>query len=453
MLNRMFLFMCLVLSCGMAAGDESAPLRVATFDLDVTPPIGSHMAYDPVVATWDMSLRARGIVLLGAEAPIVLCAIDWIGIGNEGHDAFRQALAGGAGATPDRVAVHTVHQHDAPGCDFSAERIAKEHGIDPKRYESNFAREILTRLEVTVRDSLEKAKPVTHISRGAAQAHDVASNRRIPDDDGKIRAMRFTACGDPALRAEPEGLIDPMVSVIGLWNEDIPVAVLSYYACHPQSYYRTGIPNPDFPGLARFLRQLAVPQALHVHFTGAGGNIGAGKYNDGSPENRLTLAERLADGMRRAWENAERAPLSAADVRWAVAPAALPVAPWLSEEALKVALVEQEDPARILGSATKLAWVRRRAEGHLIDISCLTLGDARILHMPGELFVEYQLAAKEMRPDLFVAMAAYGDYATGYIGTEAAYDEGGYETGQNASNVAPEVEAVLKNAMRALLSE
>jgi len=44
-------------------------------------------------------------------------------------------------------------------------------------------------------------------------------------------------------------------------------------------------------------------------FNGAGGNIGAGKYNDGSPTNRLVLAERLADGMRRAWESAKRQPL------------------------------------------------------------------------------------------------------------------------------------------------
>ena len=82
----------------------------------------------------------------------------------------------------------------------------------------------------------------------------------------------------------------PSLSLVSLWNGERPVAVLSYYATHPQSYYRTGLPNPDFPGLARFLRQLAVPAALHVHFTGAGGNIGAGKYNDGSPENRLALA-------------------------------------------------------------------------------------------------------------------------------------------------------------------
>ena len=44
--------------------------------------------------------------------------------------------------------------------------------------------------------------------------------------------------------------------------------------------------------------------------------------------------------------------------------------------------------------------------------------------MPGELFVEYQLAAKAERKDLFVAMAAYGDYGPYYIGTAVAYTEG-----------------------------
>jgi hypothetical protein len=73
--------------------------------------------------------------------------------------------------------------------------------------------------------------------------------------------------------------------------------------------------------------------------------------------------------------------------------------------------------------------------------------------MPGELFVEYQLAAQKMRPDLFVAMAAYGDYAPGYIGTEIAYGQGGYETSDRASRVAPHVEGVLMAAMETLLSE
>jgi hypothetical protein len=58
-----------------------------------------------------------------------------------------------------------------------------------------------------------------------------------------------------------------------------------------------------------------------------------------------------------------------------------------------------------------------------------------------------------MRPDLFVAMAAYGDYAPGYIGTEIAYPQGGYETSPRASLVAPKVEGVLMEVIGKLLRE
>jgi len=435
-----------------ALADETPGLRVATFDIDVTPPMGTHLAYDRMVAEWDLGLRARGIVLLGAGDPIVLCSFDWIGIANGSNDAFRGALADAAGTTPARVTVHTVHQHDAPACDFSAEEILKARGIQPQSLDGTFAREVLPRLARAVRDSLEKAQPVTHLGLGAAPVSKVASNRRILGPDGKVRATRYTTCANPALRAEPEGTIDPMVSVVSLWNGEQPVAVLSYYACHPQSYYRTGIPNPDFPGIARFLRQLAVPAALHIHFNGAGGNIGAGKYNDGSHENRLILAERLADGMRRAWENAERAPLTPEMVNWRVVPVALPPARHLNTEALEAMLEDNGKAPDAEQVARDLAWLQRCQSGHEIDVTCLELGRARLLHLPGELLVEYQLGAKATRPDLFVALAAYGDYGPGYICPAVAYEQGGYEASERASGVAPEVEAVLTSAIRELLA-
>src|SRR6185436_11060362 len=71
-------------------------------------------------------------------------------------------------------------------------------------------------------------------------------------------------------------------------------------------------------------------RALHVHFNGAGGNIGAGKYNDGAPENRLLLAQRLSDGMRRAWENTKREPITATNVSWATKAVSLPPAKHLA---------------------------------------------------------------------------------------------------------------------------
>ena len=105
------------------------------------------------------------------------------------------------------------------------------------------------------------------------------------------------------------------------------------------------------------------------------------------------------------------------------------------------------------GDASRLAWLRRCEAGKKIDVTCLKIGRARILHLPGELFVEYQLAAKATRPDLFVALAAYGDYGPWYIGTARAYDEGGYETEPRSSNVAPEIEPVLTSAIRKLLQD
>ena len=45
---------------------------------------------------------------------------------------------------------------------------------------------------------------------------------------------------------------------------------------------------------------LAARNKVSVTSTGAAGNIGAGKYNDGAPEKRRVLAYRLADAMGRA---------------------------------------------------------------------------------------------------------------------------------------------------------
>jgi hypothetical protein len=422
-------------------------LKLSIFDIDATPPVGSQLAYQPMVNTSDMSLRARGVVIFGSGLPIVLCSVDWIGIANYSQDAFKNALADAAETIPQRVAIHTVHQHDAPRSDFGAEKLLIEAGLDPMSYESSFQRELIDRLSAEVKKSVGRAETLTHIGLGKAEVYKVASNRRIIGEDGKIRAWRGSTSRDPKLRAEPEGIIDPMISLVSFWNNEEPMAVLCYYANHPMSYYLTGLPNPDYPGVARFMRQLAVPQALHIYFNGAGGNLAAGKYNDGSMENRLILAQRLADGMKRAWEATRKEPITASDAEWDVDPVVLPHAPFI--ENLRESMASL-DPATLTRHIVKLVWLNRLQEGKKIDISCLSIGSARILHMPGELCVEYQLAAKEMRPDLFVTMAAYGDYAPGYICVARGYYEGGYEAGE-ASGVTAEAEEVILTSMRKLL--
>src|SRR4051794_12523077 len=98
-----------------AAQDGNPSLKIVTFQADATPPLGSPLCDGavPPAARIDDPLSCRGIVFLTEARPLVLCAVDWVGIGNDGHEAWRKALAEAAGTSPDRVAVHCLHQHDA----------------------------------------------------------------------------------------------------------------------------------------------------------------------------------------------------------------------------------------------------------------------------------------------------------------------------------------------------
>jgi hypothetical protein len=437
------------LACLFFGFQTLAQLEVATFDSDANPSTGSSLAYDPMIGSGELSLRCRGIVIRGSGDPIVLCSIDWLGVANESHDQFRDLLAAAAGTSRDRVALHAVHQHDAPVADLTAHRVLASRDIAPGPFDAAITAPAMTRAARAVQSLTNRFRPWTHVGWGRGEVQQVASNRRIPNTNGTVRAVRYTSSKDPDLRAAPEGVIDPFVISLSFWDNDAPLAVLTYYATHPQSYYRTGIANPDFPGIARFLRDQALPGTLHVHFNGAGGNIGAGKYNDGSPTNRAVLAQRLADGMARSWRDTVRKPVRQSDLKWRSIPVLLPAAPHLDAAKLDAA-IRRPSPALHL-QASQFAFLQRVQASAPIDISCLTIGDIRVLHLPGELFVEYQLAAQAMRPDLQVAMASYGDYGTAYIGTEAAYSQGGYETEPSSSSVAPQSQGILFRALHQLL--
>ena len=74
-----------------------------------------------------------------------------------------------------------------------------------------------------------------------------------------------------------------------------------------------------------------------------------------------------------------------------------------------------------------------------------------MLHLPGEPFVEYQLFARDQRPDGGVCVAGYGDGGPGYIPTSRAFQQGGYEP--TVALAAPESETILQAAIRKLLRD
>ncbi len=427
--------------------------EIAHFRCDVTPPLGHSLLggwISPALAI-DDSLEAIGYVLFGAGAPIVICALDWAGLMNDAHLAWRRALATGAGTTPDRVTVHCVHQHNTPFVCPEANALAATCPDLPAMYDVGFFADCLARLQAVVAAAVARRERVAHVSHGQARVDQVASNRRIDRDEaGVIREMRLSSCTDPRLIALPEGTIDPILQTVAFHGRDGRRRVAChYYATHPMSFYRDGRVTSDFCGLARKRLQDEDPECTHLYFTGCAGNISAGKYNDGSPAARMALTERIYAGMVAAGANGKPQPL--AEVDWRIDEVLPPPTSSPTEAELVAAVIDPQRPLveRLL-PAYRVGWLRRFARGTPLVLSRLRLNDISVLHLPGEMFIEYQLRAQAMRPGQPVAVAAYGDDGIWYVPTCEEYSKGGYEVG--VAFCAEEIDEILTQAMRRLLA-
>jgi hypothetical protein len=432
-------------------GRKNPDLALAPFRFDVTPPIGHSLCggwIKPAEAV-DDPLEAVGFVLLGAGKPVVLCAVDWTGLLNGAHAAWRQALAEAAGTTPERVAVQCVHQHNAPFACLEAEAIVAAQGDLPHIVERDFFRTCLDRGRAAVAAGLKRTRRVTHVAAGRGRVEQVASNRRVHRDaGGKVLAMRGSSCKDPKLRELPEGLIDPWLRTVAFFDKDTKVATCHYYATHPMSYYGDGRVSSDFAGLARKRRQEDEPGCLHVYFTGCAGNVAAGKYSDGSKEARPLLTGRVYDGIVASEKDLRPEPVG--EAIWRTVEVLPPPRAGVTAEQLEAQVGDKTKPVAGRNRPSfQLAWVRRVAKKTPIVLSALRVNDVTLLHLPAEMFVEYQLRAQELRPKGFVATAAYGDGGPWYVPTREEYPHGGYEVGVAFCD--PEVDPVLTKGIRGLL--
>lgn len=426
-------------------------LSLATFRAEVTPPVGHPLCAgwkDPAEEIGD-PLFAQGIVLLGGEKPVVLCAVDWCEISNQSHVLWREKLALAVGTSPDRVAVQCLHAHCAPWPDEEAQRlVSQQKGLrqvmDPEWCASALAR-VATAAEAAVR----KARPLTHIALGQARVGEVASNRRVYGTDGKVKAVRWTATKDPAVRAEPQGLIDPFLKTIAFWNEQTKLASLHYYAVHNTSYDDDCCVTNDFLGLARERRHAEDAPAPHIFFNGCAGNITAGKYNDGSKENRSLFTERIYQALVESERRLDHVPIN--DFEWRVQPVLLPPREDRTDADLLTRLGDTAPEQVHTRMKTAIHLAYRHRSGVPIPLTSLRLGERTwVLHLPGEPFIEFQLFAQQRRPDAFVAVAGYGDCGPGYLCLEKSFAEGGYEP--TDSFISPRSETLVKNAIAALLA-
>ncbi len=415
----------------------ASALRAATFRCDVTPAEGEPLIWTVPLRSVLDPLWAKGVVLEQGRRRVVLCAMDWCGLGGAAFRALQDSLAKAAGVPSDQVILHTVHQHAAPYVEGDAYRLLRELPDPPLMYSEDGIRALAERLGAAVREAVGRWQPVDEIGTAEVRVQRVASSRRVWDQ-GKLVVRYSTGGKDPYQASLPEGRIDPWLRTVSLGRRGAPLLRMHFYATHPQTFCCDGRASADFVGEARE-RVEQEEGIFQIYFTGCAGDVTVGKYNDGSEAARRGLAERLAAAMRAAGAATRWQPLRELGARTLPVrlPARTPEKPIDTEAGGELRY-------RI---ACAHGYAQRREP---LYVTCLALGNVRILHLPGEPLLEFQEYARGIGGARFVAVAGYGDIAPGYICPDRAIEEGGYEP--SASHLAPGAEAILKGAISQLLA-
>ena len=407
---------------------------IATFSADITIPIGhrcmgvletkSKQINDP--------LEAHGLIIQGSGPAMILLALDWCEVRNDSYEQWRLALAKAANTSIEHVMVCALHQHDAPVVDAGAQAYLDANGLHNELFDKRFHQRCVSDVVESMKQAMNRARPLTRIGFGMAPVEQIASNRRVEYRDGRVSFDRYsrTAMASPQAQAA-EGEIDPDLRALVFFDHDSPVATLTCYATHPMSSYGNGVVSGDFVALARRRHQQESPGNKQIYVTGCSGDVTAGKYNDGSPSMKTILADRLLDAMRKATQNAMKPaaiqPVSEKEIGVRCEKLVLP---YHSGKAFRrPALMETLTDAsasveKRITAAMSLSSLDRVEKGIPIDLPIFDLGVRKIILLPGEAFVGYQLMAQSMDESKDVITIGYGECWTGYIPTENAFREG-----------------------------
>ena len=106
-----------------------------------------------------------------------------------------------------------------------------------------------------------------------------------------------------------------------------------------------------------------------------------------------------------------------------------------------------QDHSQAMAAVALAQTAHRTAEA---EVQCVRIGDLALVGLPGEIFVDYALAVKAQYTNTFVISLANGELQ-GYIVTEKAAREGGYEASNSLFR--PEAGRVLVDATLEILGD
>ena len=402
-------------------------LRAGVGRANITPYVGAFLAgfggRDHGCEGVHDELHAKALVVASGETAAAIVACDLIGLTADSIAAVRERVEKATGIPGGHVMVACTHTHSGP-----TTGVLRHPGLDAELVHVT-ERKIAGAVEIAWRSMGEAS-----LGSGKGRAR-IGVNRRERKPEGNV-----------AIGKNPEGPIDPDVGVVRVDGADgRPMAVVLNHACHPVVFGGGNyLVSADYPGQAARMVESVYPGCTCLCLTGACGDVNPIVVG-GTEEDVRRLGTFLGSEAVKVVETVRPAAEAAVAVAGAVAEA--PVASLPSAEEARDTIEKQTrllDEQLERGEITRerydcdwqRGWARDvmseygkvdRLRARELELQAVRLGDAVVLGIPGEVFVEIGLAVKAASPFPRTLVTECTNGNVGYIQTAAAFEEGGYE--------------------------
>ena len=434
--------------------------RVGSACVDITPQAGTHLAgsgageHRPAQSVLH-PLFARAAIFEADGKRLCVLGLDLCIATEQFADAVRRAASERFALQPEAVMIHAVQTHSAPSVgpfmldpDFPLELTPEDEYLCGS--ESPYVSLVVDRSLQAIERAVAELTPV-QAGVGRAVRADLAFNRRGVMRNGSVcMPWVFTSRENPLGPTDiayMEGPTDPEVGVFCARTSDMRnTCLLLHYTCHPVNVFGTRSTyhavSADWPGCwAEGVRQGYGRETDSVILNGCCGNINPWPpfTADFRPDAERMGAE-LARTARQIVASLTFTDVDRVDYRSRTVPLPFRTVPPARLEAVERILAEHpepkwldEEPRRIdttwfrAASTRSIEHCRRRTPELPYHVQAFRIGDAAVVALPGEPFVEGQLAIKVRSPAPFTFVAHATSQYVGYLPTREAYERGGHE--------------------------
>ena len=427
-----------------------AKLSAGVARININPPLGTNLCgyagrIPGNIGVHD-DLYAKALVLSDGLQKAAIVSLDLIGLTDDQVARIRQEASAQTGIPRGNMLVGASHTHAGPA-NMDIRACGKSN---PKYIE-----ELLRKIVDVIAQAASELKSA-RFGYGTAKS-DLAINRRYRAPSGEVQIGENSG-----------GVIDPEVG-IWLFTDDLgrPLATIFNYACHAVVMGGDNrLVSGDWPGAAqRGIEASVGGQAMFLQ--GCCGNA--------NPRDRATfeMVEKVGQEMAKAVLVELPAIRTTTDVSFDIASETinLPFQPPISLEEAERTVKDMKKALRKklempLGQVhineafrdwakTIISRGGKGEPGDPFEVQRFSINDAHIVGLPGEVFIEYALQIKKLKPHVMVAGYANGN--VGYVPTAAAFKDGGYEVDlayklYGEQMLAPRAEKIILSAAERLLS-